>query len=330
MSAGVGVRLDPLTKAVPKPLVPVCNMPIMQYNISLLKKYNICDITANLHYFPEQIEDYFKDGSQFGVQINYSYEKKLLGTAGGVLNMAKMNPPKSSTFIVLSSDVLTGINLSKLIAFHKKKKAIATIALVEVPDPSEYGVVVLDKEDRICAFQEKPSKKDALSRLVNTGIYIFDKKILDIISKKKYFDFGKEVFPCLVEQGLPFYGYKISSYWKDIGNPKNYISANFDAADQAIVVGKKCVIDENVVFKGRVIVGDECRIKKGTRISNSIIWRETAIGKNVKINSSIIGNWCNIEDDAIINKNCIIANRCTIKSKTVLPPDTKLSPGTNI
>lgn len=352
MSAGVGSRLEPLTLAVPKPLVPICNIPVMQYNISLLKNHGIKDITTNLHYFPEQIEDYFKDGHDFGVKINYSYEKKLLGTAGGVKVMAAVNPPMGELFIVLSSDVLMDMDLDKLISFHKENKSLATIALIKVDDPSEYGVVVTNKKNNIIAFQEKPSRGQAISNLINTGVYVFDKKILSLIPKNMFYDFGRNLFPLLVEKKLPFYGLEMDSYWKDIGNPKNYVSANFDVLlnkaeipfkiakigkgskispkakiSKDVIIGKNCIIEDNVLIKGKAIIGDNCVIKNNSIIKNSIIWSYTTIGTFASVDSSIIGSFCNIQDNAAIEEDSIIANRVSISQASKVPPHSRLTPG---
>lgn len=354
MSAGVGTRLEPLTLAVPKPLVPICNIPVMQYNILHLKKHGITDITANLHYFPEQIKDYFKDGSQFGVKINYSFEEKLLGTAGGILKMARLNPPAKDYFFVLSSDVLMNINLKELLSFHEKNHSLVTIGLIEVPDPTGLGVVLVDKNCRISAFQEKPKKEEAKSRLINTGVYVFDKKILEIIENNKFFDFGNNVFPYLIQCGIPFYGFKADAYWKDVGSPANYFKANFDVASGKIkmfesnriedaekispkakiskkaIIGPGCFIEDNAEIRGASVIGDGCTIKNGSLVADSIIWSKTAIGEHVKIDSSIIGSLCDIQDGADISSNCIIANRCSIKAKASLQPNTKLTPGTSL
>ncbi|MBI5078405.1 nucleotidyltransferase family protein, partial [Candidatus Saganbacteria bacterium] len=141
LAAGYGTRLEPLTLAVPKPMVPIVNLPTMQHNIELLKQHGFRDITANIHYHPEQIENYFGDGSAFGVNLSYSFEEELLGTAGGIKRMARA-ACVSDTFLVLSSDALTDINLGRLAAYHKEKEALATIALSRVNEVSEFGIVV--------------------------------------------------------------------------------------------------------------------------------------------------------------------------------------------
>jgi len=230
MAAGVGSRLEPITQSIPKPLVPVNGKPVMQHNIELLKKHGFTDITANLHSFPEKIRQYFGDGSAFGVTIRYSLEETLMGTAGGVKKMASLAAVKSGeSVLVTSGDILTDIDLSAMKAFHEKKKSAATIALVKVADTGHYGVVITDGDGKITAFQEKPKKGDELSDSVNTGIYILDGSVLDLIPADTHFDFGRQLFPLLVSKKLPFYGYLSSSYWIDIGTMENYKKALADA-----------------------------------------------------------------------------------------------------
>jgi len=356
LAAGYGKRLEPLTKAVPKPMVPVANKPIMQYNLELLKKYGIKDIIANIHYFPEQVENYFGDGSHFGINLQYSFEEQLLGTAGGVRRMSEILRI-GETFVVISSDVLTDINISKMLAFHKKKRALATIALVQVEDTSQYGVVVTDDQQRITAFQEKPSRGEARSDLVNTGIYIFEPKILDLIPKGPSYDFGNQVFPQLVKDNAPFFGYRMIEYWNDVGGLEKLKSANSDilkgivraeiAAKRestgtwigkntrvdrsarfggTIILGDKTVIGRDVEIYGNVSIGDKCVIDDGTIIKDAVVWSDTKIGKGAKLNGCIIGSWCGIGDNVRVEEGSIIGNRCVISSGKKLGPDSRLEP----
>lgn len=341
MAAGVGTRLEPLTLAVPKPMIPVCNVPIMEYNIELLKKYGLTDITANLHYFPEQIENYFKDGSSFGVNMDYSFEEELMGTAGGVKKMAGLSGLSAGeNAVVLSSDVLTDIDLALLIKRHKDSGSKATIALIEVEDISEFGVVVTDNYGRITAFQEKPKNEDALSKLVNTGVYILEKEVIDLIPVETFFDFGKQLFPLLVKNKVPFFGFAAGSYWKDIGNIPSYVAANFDVAGgrvktafdhgksvrSGVISGNHSHIDESAGFSGSAVIGAGCTIEKGVSIKDSVIWSGVRIGKDTSIDSSVIGSHCIIEADCVIGKNCVIASGNHIKKGSILPKNTLLQP----
>ena len=355
LAAGYGKRLEPLTKAVPKPMVPVANKPVMQYNIELLRKYGIKDITAIVHYFPEQVENYFGDGSAFGINLKYSFEEELLGTAGGVKRMSQL-AGIDGTFIVISSDILTDVNINRMLTYHKKKKAVATIALTPVSDVTQFGVVMLDEKDKITAFQEKPSKEDARSDLVNTGIYIFEPEILDMINGNIR-DFGRELFPRLARDRELFYGYKMIEYWNDVGGIEKLKSANSDILqgrvraevsakrvgkstwlgkgtqvarsakfEGTIILGDKSIIGENVEVYGNVSIGDKCVIEDGAIISDSVIWSDTHVGKNSRLNKCLVGSWCRLEDNVRIEEGSIISNRCRIKQGKRLDPDTKVEP----
>ncbi|OGC04322.1 hypothetical protein A2276_06970 [candidate division WOR-1 bacterium RIFOXYA12_FULL_43_27] len=339
MAAGYGTRLEPLTTAVPKPMMPIVNKPCMLHNLELLKRYGIKRVTCNIHYHPEQIENYFMDGEKFGVSLSYSYEEKLLGTAGGV---KKMGEGIDRTFIVLSSDALTDINLSKMLAFHKEKGVLATMALCEVSDVTQFGVVVLDeKSGRVTAFQEKPKQEEALSRLVNTGIYIFEPEILDMIPEGKPYDFGKELFPLLAAEGRALYGYKMLGYWSDVGTIKTYLEANRDAMlgkvgvhipgsriSSANWIGRNSKISKTAEFKGSVLIGDhtviedEVEIKnsvigdrvvvsRGSKILDSVIWSDSIILSSSQIKESVVGSWCYIGKGSKVSFSAL-ANRTRV------------------
>ncbi len=361
LAAGFGTRLEPLTLGVPKPMVAVVNKPIMQHNLELLKKYKFKDVIANIHYFPEQVENYFGDGSHFGVRLSYSFEKQLLGTAGGVKRMAEIRGDIDDTFLVLSSDALTDINLNHIVDFHKKKKSLATVALAGVEDTTQFGVVITDKDGRIKAFQEKPEKGKELSHLVNSGIYVFEPEILDMIPKGKFYDFGKQLFPLLVEKGDSIFGFPMIGYWSDVGSLSQYWRANIDALqgrlrinvpgkklaaetwlgkrvkvdktakfEGSVLLGDRTQIEKNVKIKGESVIGDKCIIEDNADIKKSIIWSDVYIGRGVHIENSVIGNWCYIDDGVHIEEGCIIANRCRITKGSVIHAGTKLKPGTTI
>ena len=357
MAAGFGTRLEPLTLAVPKPMVPILNKPVMQHNLELLSSQGIRDVYANIHYFPEQIENFFGDGSSFGVNLCYSFEEKLLGTAGGVRRMASIAGGVDSTFLVLSSDALTDIDLRALLSFHRKKKALATIVLYSVLDTSQFGVVVLDEASRVTAFQEKPLPGKALSDLANTGIYIFEPEVLEMIPKDRFYDFGKDLFPEMVGKRLPFFGYQMKEYWSDVGGIEQYVSANMDALKGRIkiprprgkrdgdrwigegvkiakgvklkgpvLIGDRVKLGNDVEIEGPAMIGDKCIVKDGARINGSIVWSDTYIGKNGHILDSVIGSWCYVDDNVTIGSGCVMSNRCRISEGASLPPQTKMKP----
>lgn len=227
LAAGVGSRLGEITSITPKPMVPVGGKPLMEHIVNLLRHYGIKDVIANLHYLPEMIMNHFGDGGGHGIRLAYSVEEELLGTAGGVKNNQWFF---DETFLVISGDALTDIDLAGFRAFHRAKKALATIALKKVADVEQFGVVITEDGGLIRSFQEKPKKEEALSNLVNTGIYIFEPEIFDLIPRGEFYDFGRSLFPLLVEKGAPFYGWSMDGYWCDIGTVETYQKACRDAA----------------------------------------------------------------------------------------------------
>ena len=225
MAAGQGTRLLPLTADTPKPMLPIGGKPLIEHIISLLREHDFTEIIANLHYLPDKIRDYFGDGSRFGVKLFYSPEPELLGTAGGVRRCTWF---LAETFLVISGDALTNIDLTSFYEYHLRKGALATIALKKVQEVSQYGVVITDNEGRINQFQEKPKHEEAFSDLANTGIYIFEPEILNLIPEMEFYDFGKQLFPLLVDQQQKFYGWKTDCYWCDIGAIDIYQQAKLD------------------------------------------------------------------------------------------------------
>lgn len=253
LAAGLGIRLRPLTDEIPKPMVLVVNKPVMEHVVELLQAHGITQLFVNLHYHAETIRRYFTDGSRWQVDLWHSHEKELMGTAGGV---KKVEPFfKDGTFVVICGDILTDINLSRLIAFHRDKKALATIALTKAEDPSKYGVVVTDKMGRIQDFQEKPSRQEALSNLVSCGIYVLEPEIFNYIPQDKFYDFGRDLFPLLLRRKKRIYGFLHDYYWLDIGTLGAYVKGNFDA-----LTGRVKVKLPGTPVKENIWVGEEAEV----------------------------------------------------------------------
>ena len=203
MAAGLGTRLHPLTGLTSKPMVPILNRPVMEHLLRLLRRHGVTEIAANLHYHPEKIRSYFGDGAEFGVELRYNLEEHLLGTAGGADAFREFL--SGSTFLVMSGDGLTDIDLTAFLAAHRASGGVATLAVKEVDDPSLYGVVVHDDDMRVVGFQEKPRREEALSTLCNCGIYAFEPRIFDFIEPGAFTDWAKDVFPALLQHDLPFH-----------------------------------------------------------------------------------------------------------------------------
>src|SRR5258708_2768366 len=232
LAGGKGTRLRPLTVYTPKPIVPVLNRPFLLYQIEVLREWGITDITLSLSYQPDKIEHILGNGSDFGVNIRYITEPSPMGT-GGAYKFAA-NALRETT-IVFNGDILTNLDVGKLVEFHQARRAEATIALVAVDDPSRYGLADVDKESRIQRFIEKPTPEDLENLKINTinaGIYVLEPSILDIIVKDANKSFEYEIFPDMLKRKLAFYGYVMKNeYWLDIGTPASYLKAHHDFLD---------------------------------------------------------------------------------------------------
>jgi len=316
LAAGVGNRLKPLTYHLPKPMVPILNKPALWHIISNMQASGITDIMLNLHYRPDVIKNYF--GSSFkNVELSYSIEKKLLGTAGAI---KKNESFFDNTFIVMSGDGLSGINLKKLVNFHKKKKALATVVLKKVDACFDYGVGITCSQGRITKFVEKPSWESVFSNTVNTGIYVFEPEIFNYIPKNKFHDFGANLLPLLLRKNLPVYGYEMGDYWTDIGNLKEYKEGICAALGKKVktqidgvqikrgvwahktsrispaarikapcIIGENCTIESGVTIKPYCVIGNNVTVKKGAVLTKTTVWDGAVIGEKTHLENSIIG-----------------------------------------
>jgi mannose-1-phosphate guanylyltransferase len=253
LGAGLGTRLRPITYELPKPLVPVLGRPVMEHILKLLAGHGFDQVVANLHYFPDMIRDHFGDGSGYGVAITYSYEPELLGTAGGVRNVRDFFADE--TFLIISGDALTDIDLTKLWERHSEAGGIGTLALKRVPDPSQLGVVITGEDGRIQGFQEKPDPAEALSDLGSCGIYAFEPEIFDYFPEAEFVDWARDVFPVLLEQDVPLFGHEIDEYWNDIGSIAEFRQGNFDA-----VSGEVYVDLDGSELDGGLLVADSAQL----------------------------------------------------------------------
>lgn len=338
MAAGVGSRLMPLTETIPKPMIPMANRPLMENIIDLLKKHKFNQIIANLHYHADCISQYFGDGSSFEVKLLYSREQELLGTAGGVKKCAWF---LNDTFIIVSGDALTDADLGRLMDEHKKKGALATIALKQVEEVENFGIVITDSDGRITSFQEKPRAEQALSNYANTGIYIFEPEIFDYIPANQFYDFGKQVFPDLVKIRAPFYGVDIDSYWCDVGNVDTYRQSHYDilqglvdapyrgkravSSRNIVLLGDGCRIGEEVEFNGNVVIGPRTEIHSGAVISDSVVWNDTVIKSGSILDSCVVGAHCCLEKSTAVNHGAVIASECRLEAHSVIPAQNRVS-----
>ncbi len=347
LAGGFGTRLRPLTINIPKPMVPIANKPILSHILKLLKKHNIKELIMILYHQPEIIKEYFKEGKDFGVKIEYIISDEDLGTCGAV-NLAKKYLKEE--FLVISGDVLTDFNLSEIIDFHFNKKAIATITLTRAINPLQYGIVITDEEGKIVRFLEKPSWGEVFSDTINTGIYVLSPEVFEFVPERKEFDFSKNLFPIILKKNLPLYGFISSGYWKDIGNVREYKIAHEEIikgmvdieieGERVLRIGSdiwlegECeiknlknllgtvVLDKNVkIHDARIFnsfIGDNVIIEDKVEISNSIIWSGSTIKKGAKIYDSIICKKVTIREDTLLEGDNIISDDCEIGKNVII------------
>lgn len=335
MAGGDGARLRPITCTVPKPMVRILDVPVMESAVDLLRRHGIREIAVTLRYLPDRIRDYFGDGSRFGVRIRYFTEAAPLGTAGGVKQAQEfLNEP----FIVLSGDGLTDCDLAAAIAFHRKTGAQATLVTVRAADPREYGLVCADERGQITGFCEKPDWRDVVCDRVSTGIYLLEPSVTDRIPPDTPCDFARDLFPAMLSEGLPLYAYDAQCYWCDIGDPAALIRANHDALQGKFPLPRQngtllhptaqidpfarilppVYIGENVCIPAHATIGPCSVIASGAHISpgadirGSVIASGAHIGRNAQLRGCYIAENARIADDAQIFESAVIGAGCTV------------------
>ncbi len=358
MAGGEGSRLRPLTCDLPKPMVPVMNIPVMEHVIELLKKHGIIEIAVTLAYLPQKIREYFGNGSSLGVSLHYYTEDNPLGTAGSVKNTGSF---LNDTFLVISGDSLTDLDITSAIEFHRSRKAKATLVLARVDVPLEYGVVLTDGEGAITGFLEKPSWGEVFSDTVNTGTYVLEPEILSMIPPGDKYDFSLELFPRLLSKHIPMYGYVMSGYWYDIGDLSSYLQAHYDVLSgkikvkttateykKDIWVGPGTVIEPNAVINGPCLIGSNCRIGNGTSIENhsvlgnnniiedevsikkSVIWDNNYIDFGSEIRGAIICSRVQLKHYVSVFENSVIGDDCVINERAIVKPNIKIWPNKSV
>ncbi len=354
MAGGSGTRLRPLTMNRPKPMVPVANKPVIGHILDLLKRHGITDVIVTLQYRASDVQDFFGDGSSLGMNIEYSIEESPLGTAGSVKQAQEL---LDDTFIVISGDSITDIDLTEVINFHKERHAAATLTLYHVSDPLEYGVIITDNQGRIQRFQEKPSWGEVISDTVNTGIYVLEPRVLDYFAPGIQYDFSKDLFPLLMEKEEPLYGFVGKGYWCDVGNIAEYMRATGDvlsglvkteplgerlgediycaegveiAPDAQlygpIYLGQGVKIKGGVTIHGPTVIRDYSVVDNGAHVEHSIIWRNCYIGEGVELRGAIICRHCAIKSKAVIFEGAVVGDSSVIDEGAVIHPGVKIWP----
>jgi len=355
MAGGEGTRLRPLTSNQPKPMVSLCGKPCMEYIVELLKKHGFDETVVTLMFLPKVIRDYFGDGSTLGVSMRYSVEQAPAGTAGSV-KLAE-DYLHDDTFLVISGDALTDFDLGEVVAFHKQRGAMVTIALKRVENPLEFGVVVVDEEGRIERFLEKPTWGQVFSDTVNTGIYVLEPEVFDHIPADTKYDFSQDLFPKLFEMGAPLYGYVAEGYWQDIGSLPQYLTANCDLLDGKVAAGIPGIELQHRIFVGEsinldslenitgpayignyakiaetasigkyTVLGNNVVVKDHAETRHSVIGSNTYVGASAKVLGTILGKNCDVKAGATLSEGVAVGDESVIGEQAFIAPDVKIYP----
>jgi len=352
LAGGEATRLRPLTVNTPKAMVPVLNRPFLEHVICHLKEHQVTDIILALGKLASPIEDYFGSGNRSGIRLKYTVEDTPLGTAGAV---RRASDYLDETFAVLNGDIFTDLNLKEMASFHRGKKALATIALTPVDDPTAYGLIETAPDGKVTSFLEKPGPDEITTNLVNAGTYIIEPEALNFIPPETNFSFERQLFPWLLEQGKPVYAYPSSAYWIDIGTPENYLKLNRDMLQgkssrypppppQEVTTDKSCTVNPSAQITGPVLVGDGstieagarligpvvigpgCTVGEGATIEDSLLWNGVSIGQEAEVRHSIIGSNCRLNDGSQVTGS-VLGDSVTLASGYKLKPGSRLWPG---
>lgn len=358
MAGGESTRLRPLTCKQPKPMVPIMDRPVMEYIVELLKNHGFEEIIVTLFYLPNAIRQHFGDGSQFGVKMRYFVEEFPLGTAGSVRNARRH---LDETFLVISGDTLTDIDLSRVVEFHREKQAIATLALTRVDNPLEYGIVMTNEEGRITKFLEKPSWAAAFSDLANTGIYVLEPEVFDLFEDKQVFDFSKDLFPLLMAKGKPLYATLCPEYWCDIGSVQQYRQANYDILKgivnvkidvprlrDGVYLGEGVTIAPDARIESPCYIGSGSHLKRGSTVGaysvigqgstlnegvsvkRSVLWNKVFAGRKTELRGTIVCSNAVLKGHNTVLEGTVIGDDCVLGTDSTVRMDVRIWPEKNI
>ena len=354
MAGGQGTRLRPLTSNQPKPMLPIMGRPMMDHILRLLREHDFTEVVATVQFLGTVIRNYFGDGSDLGLSLAYATEKEPLGTAGSVKNAAHF---LDDTFLVISGDVVTDIDLSKLVEFHRERGAAATVTLKRVEDPLEFGIVITGEDGRIERFLEKPGWGEVFSDAINTGIYVVEPEVLAQVPGGEEFDFSKDLFPLLLERGLPMYGYEADGFWTDVGNLEAYLTVHRDILDRKVRLslqgfemngkvwlGEGSEVDPEANLQGPLYVGENSRVeggatlreytvlgkgvvvKTGAFLHRAIVHDNAYVGGAASLRGCVLGKNSDVKHGARLEEGVVVADECHVGEGAVLNPHVKVYP----
>ena len=358
MAGGKGTRLRPLTCNKPKPMVPVAGKPLLDYVLRLLAKGGWDEVALTLCYLPEQVEAYFGDGRRFGVKLHYLVEDQPLGTAGSVKSAASFF---DGTVLIGSGDALSDFDFRAALAFHRERRALVTVILTRVESPLEYGVVMTEPAGRIVRFLEKPGWGEVFSDTVNTGFYLVEPEVFDLVPAGRPFDFSRDLFPVLLERGAGLYGYVADGYWSDIGTIEQYRRSHLDflggrmrldppgrEIGPGVWAGQGVEIHPDARIEGPAYLGDYCRIERGAHVGpftclgeygfmgegssvkHSVLWRQVYLGPGTEVRGAILGDHTVLRNNVSVYEGAVLGSECLVGAYAVISPQVKLWPAKSV
>ena len=350
---GEGTRLRPLTYATPKPMVPLFGIPFLERTLVRLRDAGVTEVILAAGYLPEALERHFGNGERVGLKLTYVVEESPLGTAGALKNLERF---VHGTFFVLNGDVLTDLDLRKMAAFHREKGGLGVLHAIRVEDPSAFGCIVSDADDRISTFVEKPKRFEAPTNDVNAGTYLLERRILDAIPLGRAVSIERETFPQVIAAGERLYAYVTNDYWLDVGRPQQYLQAHGDVLDGKLVfgsdgatqpargalwrlgahetppnlrppvfIGDDVWIDPSAVVGPYAVLGDRCRIGAGAHVRDAILWDGVAVEAGARITGAILASDVKVGERSVVSPGAVIGHGASIAPGTVLEADARIT-----
>lgn len=342
LAGGEGTRLRPLTLQVPKPVVPIANVPFLGYQLDLLRRHGIGEAILSLGYRPDRIEAELGDGSRFGIRLRYVVEQFPLGTGGAFKNA---EPYLDGPAVVFNGDILCDFDLTEILRSHRRRSATATLTLTRVANPSAYGLVETGEEGRVARFLEKPGRDQVTCDTINAGLYVLEPEVLQAIPAGVNTSFEREVFPGLLAGGLPVFAHISAGYWIDIGTPQKYLQAHRDLLDGRFVsplsgfrlhpaespepedcsglVRNSVVADSVQVGKGARILGSaidrDCQVGERAVVEGSVLWKGVQVGEGARLRGCILGNRCRIGPRAVVGEGVVLGDDARLPANSRLP-----------
>jgi len=355
MAGGEGTRLRPMTANQPKPLLPVVNRPIMEHVLRLLRRHGFHETVVTVQFLAALVRTYFGDGDELGMDLHYATEETPLGTAGSVKNAEDML--RDEPFLVISGDALTDIDLTAMVDYHEAQGALVTVGLTAVPDPLEFGIVITREDGRIDRFLEKPTWGQVFTDTVNTGIYVMEPEVLARVAAGEVVDWSGDVFPALVSEGAPVFGYVAAGYWEDVGTHQSYVRAQADVLEgrvdveidgfevaPGVWVGEGAEVDPDAVLRGPLAIGAYAKVeagaelrehtvlganvvvKEGAFLHRAVVHDNVFIGPQVTLRGCVIGKNTDVMRAARVEEGAVVGDECVVEEEAYLSPEVKVYP----